>query len=148
MAMTTVERAIALRGVEAFRGVPLDELARVAAVAREERREGGAYLFREGESPGSLFVILDGEVCLERGGVSFARAGAGEPLGTWSLFDDHPRRASARVERETRLLVLDREDFYEALADNVEITRSLVQDLVRRLIEMSGLDDPAAGEER
>jgi len=141
--MTAVERAIALRHVEAFRAVPIEQLARVAAVAREETRVEGDVLFREGEPPGALFVILEGRVGLERGGERFGHAGAGEALGTWSLFEDEPRRATARIEQDARVLVLEREDFYEVLADHVELTRSLVQHLVRRLMELTGL----AGEE-
>jgi CRP-like cAMP-binding protein len=143
--MTTVERAISLRGVDAFRGVPMEQLAHVAAVSREERFTEGCLLFEEGNPPGGLYVILDGRVRLDRGGVPFGEAVAGEALGTWSLFDDHPRRATAVVVDEARVLVLERHDFYEVLAEHAEITRSLVQDLVARLLELSGWED---GEER
>jgi CRP-like cAMP-binding protein len=135
--MTVVERAIALRKVEAFRGVPIDQLAHIAASAREVDFAEGDLLFQEGEPPLSLFVMLEGRVRLVRAGKSFGEATAGEPLGTWSIFGDHPRRATAQVVEDARVLVLDREDFYEVVAEHVEITRSLVQDLVRRLIELT-----------
>ena len=138
--MTAVERAIALRGVEAFQGVPMNQLAYVAAAATEEWFEDGECLFRQGEPPGSLFVILDGRVRLERDGETFGDAGPGEALGTWSLFDDHPRRATATSEGNTRALALDRDDFYDVLSEHVEIARSLVQDLVRKLMKLTGLD--------
>jgi len=139
--MTVVERAVALRSVEAFRSVPIDQLAHVAAVARENAYSAGSVLFREGDAPLSLFVLLDGKIRLERRGKVFAEAVAGEPLGTWSLFIDRPRRATAHVVEQARMLVLDRDDFYEVLAEQVEVTRSLVQDLVSRLIELAGLSD-------
>jgi len=135
--MTVVERAIALRKVDAFSGVPMDQLAHVAAAAREVSFPAGDLLFMEGEPPLSLFVMLEGRVQLEKEGKSFGEAVAGEPLGTWSIFDDHPRRATAKVVEDARVLVLDREDFYEVVAEHVDITRSLVQDLVRRLIELT-----------
>jgi CRP-like cAMP-binding protein len=135
--MTVVERAIALRKAEAFRGVPIDQLAHVAAAAREVSFAAGDLLFTEGEPPLSLFVMLQGKVRLEKEGKTFGEAVAGEPLGTWSIFDDHPRRATALVVEDARVLVLDREDFYEVVAEHVDITRSLVQDLVRRLIELT-----------
>jgi CRP-like cAMP-binding protein len=135
--MTVVEKAVALRKVEAFRGVPIDQLAHVAAAAREVSFASGDLLFREGEQPLSLFVMLEGRVLLEKNGKSFGEAVAGEPLGTWAIFDDHPRRATAKVIEDARALVLDREDFYEVIAEHAEITRSLVQDLVRRLIELT-----------
>jgi len=136
---TTVERAVALRKVDAFSKVPIDQLAHVAAAAREEGCPAGSCLFREGEPPGSLFIILEGRVALEREGREFAEAVAGEALGTWSLFDDHPRRATARVVEDARVLVLDRDDFYEVLSENIEVLRSLVKNLVTRLHELTGL---------
>jgi len=139
--MTPVERAIALRRVQAFRGVPMDQLGYLAAASRVEDVGVGETLFEEGEPPGSLIVILDGEASLQRGGRDFGVARAGEPLGTWSLFDDHPRKATARVTQAARILVLDREDFYDVLAEHVEITKNLVQDLVRQLLQLSGLDE-------
>jgi len=139
--MTAVERAIALRSVKAFRGVPMEQLAHVAAVAREQSYPEGSMLFDEGELPRSLIVILDGKVQLERNGSVFAEAVAGEPLGTWSLFDDRPLKAGARVAEPTRALVLDREDFYDVLAEHVEITKGLVQDLVRTVVALAGPDE-------
>ena len=133
--MTGVERAIALRGVEAFRSVPMNELAHVAAVAREEGRSVGQVLFREGEAPGGLLVVLSGTVRLERGGATDGEAKAGETLGTWSLFDDRPRRATAVAATDVRLLVLDRDEFFDVLSERIEIVRSLFRNLVRRLVE-------------
>jgi len=139
--MTIVERAIALRGVEAFRAVPMDQLAHVAAVAREETFPAGSVLFHEGDPPENLFVLLSGRIRLMRRGRGFGEARAGEPLGTWSLFIDHPRRATAEVLEDSSVLVLDREEFYEVLAERVEVTRSMVQDLVGRLLELTGLSE-------
>jgi len=143
--MTVVERAVALRSVDAFRRVPIDQLAHVAAVAREQALSKGETLFREGDPPESLFVVLDGRIQLQRSGEVFAEAKAGEPLGTWSLFIDHPRRATATVVEEARMLVLDRDEFYEVLAEQVEVTRSMVQDLVGRLLQLSGLGEKEPG---
>ena len=137
--LTTVERAVALREVNAFRRVPMEQLAHVAAAAHDQWCPAGSLLFEEGDPPGSLYVILQGKISLERAGKAIGEAGENEPLGTWSLFDDHPRRASARVVEDTRVLVLDRDDFYDVLSEHVEVTRCLVQDLVKRLIELTGL---------
>jgi CRP-like cAMP-binding protein len=141
---TTVERAIAFRDVEAFRDVPIEQLAYVAAVAREERLAAGTELFREGDPPGGLYVIVEGRITLHRGGKAFGEVGAGEPLGTWSLFDDQPRRATARVDEDTLALVVERDDFYDVLTEHVEITRHLVQYLVRRLMELTGVTNGEA----
>ena len=137
--LTTVERAIALREVDAFRGVPMEQLTHIASVARDEWYPADTLLFKEGDPPGSLYVILEGRIQLRRGGEVAAEAVPHEPLGVWSLFDEHPRRATAAVVEDTRLIVLERDDFYDVLSEHVELTRSLVQDLVQRLIELTGL---------
>jgi CRP/FNR family transcriptional regulator len=139
--LTAVERAITLRRVEAFRRVPMAQLAQVAAVAVERRVAAGEPLFREGDPAGSLYVILSGKVGLERKGRRLGEALPGDALGAWSLFEDHPRRATATALAEVRLLVIERDDFYEMLADHIEVTRSLIQHLVGRLMELTGLED-------
>lgn len=135
--MTVLEKAIALRELDLFEAVSAEQLAHVAAVSREARIEAGDTLFEEGEPPGSLYIILEGAIELDRQGRSLGTAGEGEPLGTWSLFDDRPRQATARAGQPSRLLIVDREEFYDVLAQHVEITRSLVQHLVRRLLSLT-----------
>jgi CRP-like cAMP-binding protein len=139
--MTAVERAIALREVEAFRSVPMEQLAHVAAASREERFAEGSVFFREGDPPGGLLVVLEGAVRLERGGKVLGEAVAGETLGAWSLFDEHRRRATAMAARDTRVLILEREAFYEVLSEHVEIVKSMFRDLVHRLLALAGPAD-------
>lgn len=137
LTMLLVDRAVALRSVDAFRGVPTDQLTLIAAIAHERRFPAGSVVFEEGAPPDSLFVVLDGEVSLDRKGFSLGTVEAGEALGTWSLLDDEPRAARAVARRETRTLAIDREDFFELLAEHSEISRSLMRDLVGRLRELA-----------
>jgi CRP-like cAMP-binding protein len=61
-----------------------------------------------------------------------------EVLGAWALFDDAPMPVTARTVEETRLLRIARDDFYDLLSDNVEITATIFSTLVkrfRRLVE-------------
>lgn len=131
--LTLVERVLALREVGAFRAVPAEHLAHLAAAARERSLDAGAELFHEGDAPGSLWILLDGEVRLEHRGAEVATFRPVEPIGAWSLFGDRPRRTTARAAAPSRLLELEREAFYEALAERVEIAHALLSDLVSRL---------------
>lgn len=143
--LTPVEKTMALHRLDAFRAVPLEHLSHLGIACREEWYGEGATLFRQGDPPGALYAVLLGRVRLVRDGATFAEAGEGEALGTWSLFDDHPRRASAEVAAGVRALVLERDDFWQIMADRPEIARSLVADLVRRL---TVLTEPGGGEAR
>ena len=63
-----------------------------------------------------------------------------EVLGAWALFDDDPMPVRAKTIEETRLLRIGRDDFYDLLSDNIEITASIFSTLVKRfrkLVEQS-----------
>ncbi len=135
--MSLLDRAVALRAVDAFRGVTTDQLALIAAIAAEQVLPEGSLLFEEGALPDSLFVVLDGTVSLMRQGAPMGTVAAGEALGTWSLLDDEPRSARAVAATPVRVLTIEREDFYDVLAEHSEISRSLMRDLVGRLRELA-----------
>lgn len=73
----------------------------------------GQRVFRLGESPEALYIIMEGSVVIIRDAVGrpvrlLARLGAGDFFGEGGLLDDLPRSATARTAAPTRLLVLDR----------------------------------------
>ena len=136
--MTLVDRVVVLKTIDAFKGVPAAHLARVAQVARERSFGPGELLFREGEPAEALFVLLRGRIALRRGAVPIGEVTTGVPFGAWSLFDEQPRPADAVALEPTDALIVDREEFYEAIAENPEIARSLFGDFVRRLRSLLG----------
>jgi ATP/ADP translocase len=136
--MTLVDRVVVLKSIDAFKSVPAAHLARVAHVARERAYEPGEMLFREGEPAEALFVLLQGRVALRRGAMPIGEITTGVPFGAWSLFDEQPRPADAVALEPTDVLIVDREEFYEAIAENPEIARSLFGDFVRRLRSLLG----------
>jgi CRP-like cAMP-binding protein len=59
-------------------------------------------------------------------------------LGAWALFDEAPMPVTARTAEETRLLRVAREDFYDLLSDNIEITAAIFSTLVKRFRKLVG----------
>jgi CRP-like cAMP-binding protein len=55
-----------------------------------------------------------------------------EVLGAWALFDEDPMPVAAKTTEDTRLLRVGRDDFYDLLSDNVEITAAVFSTLVKR----------------
>ena len=133
MATTMIDKVMALKAIDLFQAVPAEELVHLARVVHEQSFLRGEPLFSEGDSPGPLFIPLDGRVGLQRGGTPAGEVPAGSPIGTWSLFDEQPRTHGAVALDDLQALVVDREDFYDVLAENVEILRSLVGNLLHRL---------------
>ena len=133
MAATLVDKVMALKSVDLFATVPAEDLVHVARVAHERNFEAGSSLFEEGDRPGPLYLVLEGRVGLRRGRMAAGEIPAGSPVGTLSLFDDQPRSHTAFALEDVRALVVEREDFYDVLAENVEVLRSLVGNLLHRL---------------
>jgi CRP-like cAMP-binding protein len=86
----------------------------------------------------ALFVVLDGGVSLAKDGAEIHMARQNEVLGAWALFDNEPMPVTATANEETRLLRISRDDFYELLSDNVEITTTVFSTLVKRFRRLVG----------
>jgi CRP-like cAMP-binding protein len=72
-------------------------------------------------------------VRLHRAEEEITVAEASDPFGTWALFDDTPRVATATAVEDTKVLCIDRVDFLDLLSDHVQITEGVFKALVGRL---------------
>jgi cAMP-binding proteins - catabolite gene activator and regulatory subunit of cAMP-dependent protein kinases len=134
--LNIIEKVIALEGVELFRALSPDQLSRIASIAKEVRLVPGRVIFEPGNALDSLYVILDGSVELIRSGEVLHVAGQNEVLGAWALFDEEPMPFTARTVEDTRLLSIGRNDFFDLLSDNMEITASIFATMVRRFRQL------------
>jgi CRP-like cAMP-binding protein len=137
--LNIVEKVIALEGVELMANLSPEQLARIAAIAQEVGFASGKTILEAGKPLDALFVIVDGAVELLRDGDVIHTARQNEVLGAWALFEeDDPLPVTARTVEDTRLLRIGRDDFYDLLSDNSEITSAIFSTLVkrfRRLVE-------------
>ena len=131
-----IERADFLRDVEVFSEVRTEDLARIAAIAQEREYEEGDVLFTESDEGSELYLIVSGQVrATRRGGLAF-NADRGESVGTLALIDARPREFTATATRHTRVLVIERDDFYDLMRDQFNLVEGLLTHLthvVRRL---------------
>ncbi|HEY1341165.1 MAG TPA: cyclic nucleotide-binding domain-containing protein [Bryobacteraceae bacterium] len=131
--LNIVEKVIALEGVELMKNLSPEQLARIAAIAHEVRFPPDRTILEEKKPIDALYVIVDGAVELSRKGEPLTVARQNEVLGAWALFEeDDPMPVSARTVEDTRLLRIGRDDFYDLLADNSEITSAIFSTLVKR----------------
>ncbi len=130
--LNLIEKVIALEAVDLLRNLTPDQLARVATIAKElSVRPGDAVI--DGKQQESLYVVLDGSVEILRGNDVLHAATQNEVIGAWSLFDPEPMALTARTGKSgARLLRIQRDDFYDLLSDNMEITASIFATLVKR----------------
>ncbi len=131
-ALNIVEKVIALEGVELLQNLSPEQLSHIASIAKEVRYPPGKTILEAGKPLEALYVIVDGAVELLRNGEALHTARQNEVLGAWALFDPDPMPVEARTVEDTRLLRIARDDFYDLLSDNVEITASIFSTLVKR----------------
>jgi CRP-like cAMP-binding protein len=131
--LNIVEKVIALEGVELLGHLTPDQLARIGSIAQEVKFPPDRMIFEADKPVDGLYVIVDGSVELARDGESLTTAKQHDVLGAWALFDESdPMRVTARTLEDTRLLRIARDDFYDLLADNSEITSAVFSTLVKR----------------
>jgi CRP-like cAMP-binding protein len=137
--MTIIERVLLLQGVDLFSNVTTQQLSFIAAIAEEIAVETGTVLYRENDAPDGLYVVISGAVVVSRNGDAIDRIGPNASFGVWALFDDQPRLTSAEVPETSRLLFVPREEFYEVLADHVDIVQSIFKQLVQRVRSLAAV---------
>jgi CRP-like cAMP-binding protein len=131
--LNIVEKVISLEAVDLLSSLTPEQLARIATIAQEVRIPPGKVVLEPQKPPDALYVIVEGAVELSRDGSVLTTARQNEVLGAWALFDEtDPLPVTARTVEDTRLLRIGRDDFYDLLADNSEITSAIFSTLVKR----------------
>ncbi|HEY5770910.1 MAG TPA: cyclic nucleotide-binding domain-containing protein, partial [Terrimicrobium sp.] len=104
----------------------------------EWRLAAGDMLFQEGEQASHFFVLLEGEIsALKKHGV-VARNRPGAFFGEIPLLLGTPYFISARVERDSRLIVFSEEAFWSLLRRCPEIAAEIFRAMVTRLRNIEG----------
>ena len=154
MADPLVERLFLLEDVDLFRGLAADDLLAIASQATELVVEAGQVIYREGDlGNDNLYVIVEGIVELTRQGKPVMTLNAGESAGQVSFVDQGPRPVTARVAdgKAARFLVVEREAFFDLMADRTSLMQGFFDVLasrLRALITKAAPDDVLPGAER
>jgi CRP-like cAMP-binding protein len=130
--LNIVERVIALEAVDLLKNLNPDQLSRIASIAQEVKYAPGRVILEPDKTLDGLYVIVDGSVEILRGTERLHVARQNEVLGAWALFDTDPMPVTAKASDDVRLLRISRDDFFDLLSDNMEITASIFATLVKR----------------
>ena len=131
--LNIVEKVIALEGVELLHSLSPEQLSRIGSIAEKIKAPPARAIIEAGKPVDALYVIVDGSVELARNNEPVAIAKQNDVLGAWALFEESdPLPVSAKTLEDTRLLRIAREDSYDLLSDNSEITTAIFSTLVKR----------------
>ena len=129
--LTVLEKVNILQKVPLFHEVPTESLARLAALAQEVRYEAGSLLYRENDAAESMFTLMEGEVVLLRNGQETEKLAPPSEVGALAMLADQSQPDSARAIQLTLALQLDQQEFYDAMAEDFNLTRGILRALVR-----------------
>lgn len=109
--LDTIRKIQFFEEIRLFEELEHREILRVLSHVYQQAFSAGDYLIRDGDTTGSLFVIISGEVRVEQDGNEVARLQPGEHVGELTLVSDRPRSADVIAQQHTEVLSLPRERF-------------------------------------
>jgi EmrB/QacA subfamily drug resistance transporter len=115
---------------------------RLENAARLVELPAGEVLVREGDPPGSAYVVRRGRLEVLVAGQRVREVGPGEVLGELALLTGEPRSATVRARRDTTVLELPREALETVLASDAAATRFVLGQVAERLRTAAGSAAP------
>ncbi|HEX2678415.1 MAG TPA: cyclic nucleotide-binding domain-containing protein, partial [Polyangiales bacterium] len=134
--MAGLQNVFALRSVELFSRLSPEELQSVADIASHHQVPESHVLFREGEPGTSFYVVLRGQLRVERDGKLVAELKDGECFGELALLDKGLRSATVTSITACDLLRIVDEDFRELLERYPSIAIHMLAILARRTTDL------------
>ncbi len=133
--MATTTAALDLSSIWLFSACSAKELRMVRKALEELTVKPGKVLCEEGTPGREFFLIVDGEVAVQRGGRRVATLGPGQYFGELALLDREPRSATVTAQTPVHLLVLDRRAFTGLLDAVPALAHKLLVAMAARLRE-------------
>jgi len=128
--MAHIEMMVFLQGVDLFAHCNADQVLRLAAIASENTFGKAEEVFRKGDAPDALYCVVEGRVRLGGNGDHGTVVGSTGRFGVLDILSGRPRSGSAVAETETRLLMIEAEDFFDLLSNNIDIVKALFRTVV------------------
>jgi len=129
-----------LRNVPLFSLLGKDDLVELARVVSRKSYARGSLILRAGDPTDSLYILVSGrmKVCmsdLDGKEVILSILGPNEFVGEMGLIDNSPRSASVVALEPCEIVCVAKPDFRRCLADNFEMSMTVMRGLVKRLRE-------------
>jgi CRP-like cAMP-binding protein len=136
-----VEKMIMLSQSLLFKDLPVQELARLAPIAKEQKYDKNNAIMGFGAGWEGVSLIIQGEVTVEEEPLrsNVLTIEQGDSLGLTFLFTTFPRTLIVRAKTDVLLLTLDKEDFMAHLAQYPAISLQMCKVLSARIRSLYGM---------
>jgi len=93
----------------------------------------GDTLFREGDRPRCMYVLLDGQMAVRRRDLVIETVGPGQAIGILSLLDHEPRTVTAEARTACEVAAIDPRKFRYAVEEMPHFAWWVMGELAHRL---------------
>ena len=130
-----MEKVEALRSSPLLRALSDKELQSLTGIANERTIPAGHKLITAGEKGVAMYIILEGQVQVSRGGTSLSVLGPGQHVGEMALLapNDIVRSADVVAMETTRVLQIAAWDLSTFIDSNPAVAKAIIAELARRL---------------
>lgn len=128
--LARIETVVFLQGVELFSACNAEQIMRISAIARQRRFAAGEPIYQAKDPAQALYCVVRGRVEIENGRGERRSLGPLSTLGVEEILSGRLRAESATAVEPCLLLAVDAEDFFDLLANNIEIVRALFRQLL------------------
>ena len=126
-----------LRAIPLFKYLSYKGLVKVMNITDTRRFEPGSPIFEEGSRDSAFFVLIEGKVRISKAGTTLAELNPGGHFGEMAMVDKAPRSATATAIDTAKVLIIQRQQFYELMRRDpvmaVKLMWSFIQVLNTRL---------------
>ena len=126
-----------LREIPMFRNVEEKRLKLFAMMGQTLTYRQGERLFEKGDEGDAAYVILDGSVDVliptDTGEISVAVLGSNEIFGEMAVLLDQPRTTAIAAKTDLKVLLLDRQAFFNMLSEFPDVAIELIKVIGARL---------------
>ena len=136
--MASSVRSEFLSRVPLLASLDRDDLERLGSTMHELTFEASSAITREGERGArvaAFFVILEGEVIVEKRGLEVARLRSGDYFGETALILDRPRTATVTAATDVRCLTTSAAEFRAFVDAHSPVAWALLETVAERLGE-------------
>ena len=128
-----------LRSCEFFELLETSELSKISILGQMMTFQNGEYVFRQGDYGEHIYIIVEGQIYLERtvdlgaqkGNVVIEVLGKGRVLGCWSTLLDmsHILMSSAVCKQPTKVVAIKGAELRRMMIGNAELGFNLMERL-------------------
>lgn len=141
--MKTYTKSDIIMKASLFKGLPPDQIEKIASLTIEKQYSRGESIFFEGDDANGFYIISGGQVKVFKinplGKEHILHIfGPGEPIGEVPVFSGDPFPASAEALAKSSLLFFPRREFVRLIEENSSVALNMLAVLSMRLRQFAG----------